>query len=172
MASLIQELIATLSRECTLYEQLIPVSEKKTQALVKSDLDLLQEVTDSEQVLMDEITALESVRQETIQNMSVVLGREPADLDLTTIGKILSKQPEEQAQIHALHDRLRKAAKRLVDINVQNKSLIEQSLEMVEFNVNFIQSTRMSPGTNNYTRHAGTQDDTGFMNVGSFDAKQ
>lgn len=172
MASLIQELIATLSRECTLYEQLIPVSEQKTQALVKSDLDLLQQVTDSEQAIMDEITALESVRQETIQNMSVVLGREPESLDLTTIGKILSKQPQEQSQIHALHDRLRKAAKRLVDINVQNKSLIEQSLEMVEFNVNFIQSTRMSPGTNNYTRHAGTQDDTGFMNAGSFDAKQ
>ena len=64
--------------------------------------------------------------------------------------------------------------KRLVDVNTKNKNLIENSLEMIEFNMNFIQSTRMSPGNNNYDKNAsaaGSGVDAGF-GTGSFDAKQ
>ena len=59
-------------------------------------------------------------------------------------------------------------------INSANKNLIENSLEMIEFNMNFIQSTRMSPGNNNYDKNAsaaGGGVDAGF-GTGSFDAKQ
>lgn len=45
---------------------------------------------------------------------------------------------------------------------------------MIEFNMNFIQSTRMSPGNNNYDKNAsaaGGGVDAGF-GTGSFDAKQ
>lgn len=51
-----------------------------------------------------------------------------------------------------LHDELQQTMKRLVDVNTKNKNLIENSLEMIEFNMNFIQSTRMSPGNNNYDK--------------------
>lgn len=172
MASLMEELIMTLEREDELYKRLVPISEKKTRVLIESNLEELQKVTDAEQEIMDEITGLEKKRQEVIVNIGIVLNRAPETLDLVAIGKILSKQPEEQKKIHVLHDSLRKTAKRLVDVNTQNKSLIEQSLEMVEFNMNFIQSTRMSPGTNNYTKQAGTRDDASYMGAGSFDAKQ
>ena len=61
--------------------------------------------------------------------------------------------------------------RRLVDINEKNKNLIENSLEMIEFNMNFIQSTRMSPGVNNYDRNASSSFSPGYSS-GSFDAKQ
>ena len=60
--------------------------------------------------------------------------------------------------------------RRLVDINEKNKNLIENSLEMIEFNMNLIQSTRMSPG-NNYTKGAITED-APALQAGTFDAKQ
>ena len=61
--------------------------------------------------------------------------------------------------------------RRLVAVNEKNKNLIENSLEMIEFNMNFIQSTRMSPGVNNYDRNATSKYSAGYTS-GSFDAKQ
>jgi hypothetical protein len=49
--------------------------------------------------------------------------------------------------------------------------LIENSLEMIEYNMNFIQSTRMSPGSNNYNRDASTSYGID-LGPGAFDAKQ
>lgn len=58
MASLIEELITTLRKEKELYESLIPVSEQKTKALIQEDLKALQEVTDREQVIIDQAYAI------------------------------------------------------------------------------------------------------------------
>ena len=55
--------------------------------------------------------------------------------------------------------------------NQKNKELIENSLEIIEFNMNFIQSTRMSPGSNNYNRNASSSYGVD-MGPGAFDAKQ
>ena len=45
MASLIDELTGILQQEQEMYQQLIPISEQKTQALITEDLPKLQEIT-------------------------------------------------------------------------------------------------------------------------------
>lgn len=171
MASLMEELIAVLSSERDIYQNLIPVSEKKTTVLVKGDLKELQKVTEEEQLLLDQVYAIDKRREKIIANMGVVLNKDPKELDLTTLAKLMGKQPEEKEQLSQLHDSLRQVMKRLVAANEKNKELIENSLEMIEFNVNFIQSTRMSPGSNNYNRNASNSYDVD-MGPGAFDAKQ
>lgn len=154
MASLIEELISTLDAEKAVYEELVPVSEQKTKVLVKEDLQGLKDVTAQEQLLIDRAGVIGHKREEVIKNIGLVLNMKPEELDITTLARILAKQPEEKQRLAALHDSLRVIMKRLVDVNERNKELIENSLEMVEFNLNFIQSTRMSPGNNNYNRNA------------------
>ncbi|MBO5483700.1 MAG: flagellar protein FlgN [Lachnospiraceae bacterium] len=171
MASLMEELIAVLSSERDIYQNLIPVSEKKTTVLVKGDLKELQKVTEEEQRLLDQVYAIDKRREKIIANMGVVLNKDPKELDLTTLAKLMGKQPEEKKQLSQLHDSLRQVMKCLVAANEKNKELIENSLEMIEFNVNFIQSTRMSPGSNNYNRNASNSYDVD-MGPGAFDAKQ
>lgn len=166
-----EELIAVLSSERDIYQNLIPVSEKKTTVLVKGDLKELQKVTEEEQLLLDQVYAIDKRREKIIANMGVVLNKDPKELDLTTLAKLMGKQPEEKEQLSQLHDSLRQVMKRLVAANEKNKELIENSLEMIEFNVNFIQSTRMSPGSNNYNRNASNSYDVD-MGPGAFDAKQ
>ena len=172
MASLMEELIVVLTKERDIYQSLIPISEQKTIALVKSDLKMLQKVTDEEQVLLDEVYAADKRREKIIANMGIVLNKDPKELDLTTLAKLMSKQPEEKKQLSQLHDSLRQVMKRLVAINEKNKQLIENSLEMIEFNMNFIQSTRMSPGSNNYNRNASSNVYGIDMGPGAFYAKQ
>ena len=72
MASLMDELIDTLSEEKALYEQLIPVSEKKTTILVKDDLQALEEVTQQEQFLIEKAGALGKKRESVIANIAIV----------------------------------------------------------------------------------------------------
>ena len=126
--------------------------------IVANDLEGLQQVTDEEQVLVDRITSLEAKRIEVIKNMATVLNKDWNDLNLDTIINILNNQPEEQRQLREIHDVLIKTVNQLKDINLQNKQLIEESLEMIEFNMNFIRSTRMSAGTGNYTKQASVHD--------------
>lgn len=171
MASLIEELISTLKAEKAVYEELVPVSEQKTRILVKNDLEELKKITAQEQLLIDRAGVIGHKREEVIKNIGVVLNKTPEELDLTSLTRLMAKQPEEKKTLAALHDSLRTTMRRLVEVNERNKDLIENSLEMIEFNMNFIQSTRMSPGNNNYNRNA-TNSYTSDYGGHGFDAKQ
>lgn len=171
MASLIEDLISILEKENEIYKEFIPIAEKKTNVIVNNDLKTLEDITNKEQLVLTEINACEKKREEAIKNIGTVLSKDPKELKITSIIRILEKQPDEQKKLSIIHDDLKKTIQRLVEINNHNKSLIEQSLEMIEFNMNFIQSTRMSPGNNNYTKSAESFD-APVSGTGMFDAKQ
>ncbi len=171
MASLIEELISTLEQEDNIYQQLIPIAEEKTRVIVKNDLTSLQEITEKEQQAIIRINQLERKRESVMGNIRTVINRKNGELTLRTLIGLMEKQPNEQKALSIIHDNLKKSIHRLVDINNRNKSLIQQSLEMIEFNMNFIQSTRMSPGNNTYTKGASKYE-TLASGTGMFDAKQ
>ncbi|MGB4658804.1 MAG: flagellar protein FlgN [Mobilitalea sp.] len=171
MASLIDELIGILEEEYDIYQQLIPISDEKTQVIVKNDLISLQKITEEEQYAMDLINSLERKRDITMVNIKTVINRKSEDMNLRTLIQLMDKQPREQKALSVIHDKLKSTAKRLVEINNRNKTLIQQSLELIEFNMNFIQSTRMSPGNNTYTKGASKYEAQVLL-TGMFDAKQ
>ncbi|MBQ5558376.1 MAG: flagellar protein FlgN [Lachnospiraceae bacterium] len=171
MASVIEDLISILEEEQQIYEQLIPIASEKTSVIIQNNLESLQKITEQEQEAIDKVTALEKKRSEVIFNIAIILNKDAKNIKLTDIINVLDSTPKEKKQLSILHDRLKATVQRLVQINQQNKSLIEQSLEMIEFNMNLIQSTRMSQG-NNYSRGAVTIDSPMMQPVGSFDAKQ
>lgn len=171
MASLIDELIDILDKEHEIYNQLIPVAREKTQIIVSNDTVTLQEITAKEQESVDKITALENKRTRVMEDIRVVLGIKDDNLTLSALIGLLGQQQKEKRSLSLLHDKLKEAVNILVDINNRNKSLIQQSLEMIEFNMNFLQSTRMSPGNNTYTKNA-SQSNEKTLGTGMFDAKQ
>ena len=120
---------------------------------------------------MDAAYAADRKREKIIADIGVVLNRDPKELDLTTLAKLMARQPAEKKRLSELHDSLKPVMQQLVNVNQRNKVLIENSLEMIEFNMNFIQSTRMSPGSNNYNRNASSSYGID-MGPGAFDAKQ
>jgi flagellar biosynthesis/type III secretory pathway chaperone len=171
MAGLIDELVETMSKENVIYKDLIPITDEKTRVIIKNDLDALQKITELEQRTIEKINALERKREEVIINIGTVVNRDPKELNMKTLIEILGKQPKEQEKLRNIHDELSETLRRLVTINDRNKELINQSLEMIEFNMNLIQSTRMAPGVNNYTRSAG-ESSIRQAGTGMFDAKQ
>ncbi len=171
MASLIDELIDILEQEYSIYKELLPVALEKTQVIVKNDLTALQSITEEEQRSIDRIYSLEQKRDNVMAGIKTVLNRKSKDFTLKTLIDVLGKQPKEQKALSVLHDNLRSTIHTLVEVNDHNKSLINQSLEMIEFNMNFIQSAVMAPGNNTYTKKASRYD-TQMRGTGMFDAKQ
>jgi flagellar biosynthesis/type III secretory pathway chaperone len=170
VASLINELIDVLGKELEIYNNLVPVVREKTQVIVKDDIAVLQEITAKEQESIDQITALENKRIRVMEDISIVLGKKDEKMNLSTLISLLDQQ-EEKKTLSILHDKLKETVNTLVEINNRNKALIKQSLEMIEFNMNFLQSTRMSPGNNTYTKYASQNSEKTFE-TGMFDAKQ
>ena len=56
--------------------------------------------------------------------------------------------------------------------NEQNRELILQALELVQFNMNVLQSVNKAPETANYNKGAYNTGDMIGMNNKAFDAKQ
>lgn len=172
MASLMENLIDILSKECQEYENLLKLSEAKTPILVSGDLDELARITDEEQIAVTSINHIENQRQEVFKNIANVINK---DVDLLKLGDLvdmLSQRPDEQKKLAKLHDRMRECVHAVKRVNDQNKLLIENSLELIEFNLNTLQAMKTAPETANYNKgayNAGMQ--MGVAKSG-FDAKQ
>lgn len=171
MASLIDELKNVLKEELTIYKQLIPIAEAKTKIIVNNDLEALQDITGKEQDAVDRINSLEHKREALMDDIRTVINRKNGEFNLRTLIGLMEQQPVEQKALSVLRDELYDIVHRLTSINERNKSLIQQSLEMIEFNMNFIQSTRMMVGDNTYTKRASKYEvnDSGRR---MFDTKQ
>ena len=171
MASLMEELITTLDAEEVLYRQLIPIEENKTRAIIANDLDSLRAITAQEHDLLDQTSALEHKREQVAVDIATVLGKDPKTITLEQIAEALKNQPEDQKKLQLIHDRLKKTVGRLQELNEQNGVLLKEAMEMFEFNMNVIRSTRMSSGSSNYSSSAAEVEGMAPQH-GVFDAKQ
>lgn len=171
MASLMEELVTTLEEEIEVYQNLIPVEQDKMRAVIANDMDSLQEITIREHDLVDRTSALEGKRERVVFDIATVLGLNPRTVKLTDIVEAVKKQPEDQERLQKVHDRLRRTVLQLRDINNQNKELLKESMDMIEYNMNVIRSTRMSSGSSNYSSDASEVYGMAPQH-GLFDAKQ
>lgn len=169
MASLIEELINTLDAENTEYVELVKVSKEKTSVIIKGDVKRLNEMVAMEQIHTDKLTALENKRIEVINDISTVLNRDVNTLTVRHIIDLLKGQDKEQQKLAEVHDRLKLTLNDMVVVNNINKQLLEESLELVDFNINYINGLNQMPETANYTRGAYNSS-SGVINS-RFDAK-
>ena len=172
MASLMENLIDVLDKEAKAYEELLELSMKKTPIIVGGDLEGLQRITDEEQIVVARINRLDAKREEVTRDIANVLNKDVTKLKLVDIIQMLSQRPVEQKQLATAHDKLKEVVGQMTRINEQNRDLIQSSLEMVEFDLNLIQSMKSAPQTANYNKGAYSQGVFMGRGSGGFDAKQ
>lgn len=172
MASLIDTLIETLNGENNEYQKLLELSNGKSEIIVKGDLEALSQVTDNEQEIVTRITALESQRTKTMKEIAKVLNTDVMELKLDTLISLLKKTPKEQRNLAQVHDKLHVTLHEMKLVNERNAELLKSAIEMVNFNMNLIQSMRTAPETANYDRGAYNTGSALGIFEGGFDAKQ
>lgn len=172
MASLMENLIEVLNEECGEYENLLGLSRKKTPVIVAGNLDELAKVTDEEQNVVSRINLLDHKRQEVFADIANVINKDVKTMKLSDLIAMLASRPEEQQKLAKVHDRLKTVVHEVERVNGQNRVLIQNALEMVEFDMNMLQAMKTGPETANYNKGAYSTGAQMGMAPKGFDAKQ
>ena len=142
-----ENLIEVLGQECDEYEGLLALSQKKTRVIASANLENLQKITDDEQEVVGRITHLEKRRVEVTADIANVLNKDVETLKLSNLIEMMSVRPREQEKLAEVHGRLQSSVRELQRVNEQNKELLGNALEMVEFEMNLLQATKAAPET-------------------------
>lgn len=154
MASLIENFIETLDNENVLYVELLELSKEKTKVIIKNEIERLREIVAEEQKFTDALVVLENQRLQTVKDIGMVLNKDVDTLTVRTIIDMLKGQEELQGRLQSVHDRLKRTLDDMVVVNELNQEMIRESLELIEFNINYFNGLNQMPGTANYTRNA------------------
>ncbi|MBD5471038.1 MAG: flagellar protein FlgN [Lachnospiraceae bacterium] len=172
MASLLENLIDVLDKEHFEYEKLLILAEKKTSAVVKGDVDSLSKITEDEQEIVGRIQTMEKQRTKVLADVANVVNRDVETLKLIDLIQMLAKVPDQQEKLRDVQERLEKTTEQLRTQNEKNQLLLQEKLEMVEFNLSMIRAMKSAPETANYSKDAYTNGEVLGIFHGGFDAKQ
>lgn len=170
MASLMDDLLDVIEQEDNHYRKLIELSTEKKDAIIKADIRRLEDITNEEQDVTSILKNLETRRAGVLSDMADVLGQDPETLTVQKMIGLLEKQPKEQKALSELRDRLRHTLDEMSVVNEQNRVLLEQALEMVNFDLTLFKSLRQAPETANYDKNAYNTGE--LLGSSGFDAKQ
>ena len=167
-----ENLLQVLSQECDAYEGLLELSGRKTAVIVSNDLEALTKITEEEQDQASLVTNLEKRRVEVMKDMANVLNKDVNTLTLARLAELMKDRPQDAQALLERRDRLTRIVADLKRVNGQNAELLKNAMEMVDFELNLLQSMKKAPETANYTRGAYNTGDVMGVSRQKFDAKQ
>lgn len=170
MASLIENLIDVLGKEDIEYKSLLDIAKEKTDAIIRNDIDELQIIVGREQQIIEKLDALESAREEHVEDIANVLNVPLDEMKIDRLIRMMEKQTQFQQELIRVHDSLKETMNQLIMLNDNNRVLLQQSLDMLEFEINIAKSAKMAPVTANYGKDAYGVGQS--VSEGTFDAKQ
>jgi flagellar biosynthesis/type III secretory pathway chaperone len=170
VASLVEELLTDLEQETQEYNKLLSLSDTKKEFIIQGKVSELEHMTEQEEEIGSNLKHLESKRTALLRDMAVVLGHDGEQMTVTRMIELLDSQPQEQQALTKARDILVEAASKVQFANQQNYILLQQALEMVEFDLTLFKSLKQAPETANYDKNAYN---TGsLLGSGSFDTSQ
>jgi len=167
-----ENLIDILNEQYEAYSDLVELSKRKTPIIISGSLEELQKITDEEQDAVNEVNAVDKKRLEIMGDIANVLNKDIDSLKLSNLVELINTRPEEQAKLEAARSALIGIGKELKTVNERNKELLENALEMIDFDLNLIQAMKQAPQMGNYNRGAVNTGDVYGTNLKGFDTKQ
>lgn len=166
MAGLIEDLITVLESQYENYKDLLDLSLEKRQAIIDNDVESLQKITNIENTLVSRNQKLEKKRITIIDDMALVLNKKKEDMTIDGLAEMLKNKPEHDTLV-AVAAKMRGVLNDLKVKNDNNKALIENSLDYIDFCMNLIRDKVTNK--QNFTSYPGAED---VDEKGFFDAKQ
>lgn len=170
MASLMDNLVEVLEEENVQYEHLVELSKNKRQAIISADIAHLSKITEQEQEISGFLRNLDIRRDAILKDMADVLGKDFEEMTVTRLIGYLGQQPKEQERLSKVRAKILTTGNEMQQWNKRNEALLNQALEMVEFDLTLFKSMRQAPETANYDKNAYSTGD--LLGDAGFDAKQ
>ncbi|AFK87676.1 MULTISPECIES: flagellar protein FlgN [Thermoanaerobacterium] len=126
----IDELISILNGEMLLYKDLYDIANKKTDVIVRGEIQELDSMTKVEGSIIGKLMALEDEREKFLND----------NFDSqVTISQLCSILPESDAEkLKMVQEEFNNLLKALSNRNDLNKSLLKQSIEFVNYSIGVI----------------------------------
>lgn len=149
----VSKVIETLDSLAEMHEHLLQTGLEKKQAIIDKDLDSLMRIMRVETKLIKDITTLDFERVAACRKLMIEKGVK--NRLNTTYRQLMGVVfvPEERLQLQAVHERLERALKELKHLNDLNQTLLNQSLDFIQFSIELF----ISPEDESYTyKHPST----------------
>lgn len=135
MKKSVQQLREVLKQEINVYKEMLQLSVEKTDVIIGGHIKRLEQITDHEQKLIMKIGKFEDIRESIVFNMQKNLGL-GEDLDMSKIKNHVDH--EDKAFIEDQKDELLKTLNELKERNILNGTLINDSLEYINLNIDLM----------------------------------
>ncbi|PHV69836.1 hypothetical protein CS063_13435 [Sporanaerobium hydrogeniformans] len=169
MAGIVYELIDTLEEERECYEGLCTLAKYKEEAIVNKQIDFLQEVVKREEEFAGRVSILERRRDALLNDIAIVTGISAKEINVTRLIEKLGEENEASKRLIALRTELLDKIEGLKKQNELNTLLIDHSLELINFTIKAIESTRLQMPSTSYSKDG---DQPGMAKHSFFDQKQ
>lgn len=170
MAGIVYELIEVLEQEKECYEGISTLAGYTETAVVNKNIEFLQEVVKTEETFIGRLSLLEKKRDRLMKDIAIVTGMNFQNITVATIIEKIGKDTEVGQQLGVLREDMRTQLDEIKIKSELNKQLLTDSLELVDFTVNAIGSTRSFSPVGNYSRPG--EDGTTQTQQSLFDRKQ
>lgn len=144
----INDLIDVLNGEMLLYKDLLDISLKKTDVIIQGKIQELDNMTKVEGNIIYKLSMLEEKREEILQQYD-----NTGKITISELCKMLSGN--DAFRLRKIQIEFEAVLKALNDRNALNKSLLQQSIEYVNYSIGVI--------SNNLIQDNGIYGDNGFL---------
>jgi flagellar biosynthesis/type III secretory pathway chaperone len=165
MPGMIDQLADVMKEQTERHNELHGLSLEEKDAIIQNDIDALQNLVNLKNMVISQNNRLEKQRISLVNDIAEVMGQKSDDLSLSDVIEILT-DPADQEKLREAGTILRESLNRLKEINDINKSLLESSIEFVEYSLNALRST-IAPEHPEYPTRpsAGGGDGAGTFNA-------
>lgn len=142
MAGLIYDFIDQMEKITALYEELLKLSQAKTQVVIDGDAKALQDITQQEEHIVSQLNSADRNRLSLLDDIAIVLNQKKEELSLVKLAELLKEQEGVSESILRIRGLLAEIIEEIKDLNEKNARLINQSLEYIDFSMNVIQNAQ------------------------------
>jgi len=144
MAGLMEQLIQVIEEHASHCEALTELGTRKKACIIQNDVPALRKITVEENTIVGKMQRVEKARTELVRDIASVLNENAEVLTLSRLAEMMQGQNEHAPFVFAA-DRMRKSVEALKTLNDQNKVLLQNAMEYVDFTINVIRSTYGDP---------------------------
>jgi flagellar biosynthesis/type III secretory pathway chaperone len=147
----ISRVLEIMKDERAIFERILEISTKKTDIIVKREIEELEKITNMEFDLAGRLEVLEIERLKIIKEFAAGFGIKREDFDISELAKFF--EGETSKNLIQIKEDINKILYDLKNINEVNGKLLKNSLEYVDFLVNLV--TNIDDSTDNKYSNQG-----------------
>ena len=141
MPGLVYELMDTLEAQIVHFDELIAFSAEKKDVIINNETEALTKLTAGENAAANKLSKLDKARVSLMGDIANVVGR-PEGVTLTELCDLMKEQPE-HGRLIELTSLTKEKLDSLKALNDQNKVLIENSLDYINFTINAVRGSML-----------------------------